>query len=195
MKSKENLIELAEKSILNSCFNKQGEWFNVQFDQIANSIQNVSKKLTNNNVINHDNLSLIVPKFQRICSAWTKDMQVKFVENLIKGCKTNITFYSIAEKGENFLENNMILDGQHRMMALLLFINNRLKIFGGLTFKDISNSPVFFRKTSALTFTVLTFDTELEAIQYYIDINENMTHSKKDIERAQRAADELLVTK
>jgi rubrerythrin len=37
---------------------------------------------------------------------------------------------------------------------------------------------------SKIAFTVFNFDTEADAIQFYLEMNENITHSPEDISKA-----------
>ncbi len=134
--------------------------------------------------INSDTLHTIVPNFQRECTHWTEAMQASFVENIIKGCHTEIFLYNVGEEECLAGFGNQVLDGQHRLMALLKFLDNKLPIFGGNLLSDLENEPIMWRGMSKIAFTVFNFDTEADAIQFYLEMNENITHSPEDISKA-----------
>ncbi|MEA2098921.1 MAG: DUF262 domain-containing protein [Campylobacterota bacterium] len=119
-----------------------------------------------------------IPEFQRDNKKWTKKMQVSFVENLILGCPTSILLYTTSKR--EFPEWQ-ILDGLQRLTAFNLFVNNKLKVFGEYFFKDISHE---LNDIPKLELKMYRFDTEKEAVEFYISMNENITHSKADIKKA-----------
>lgn len=119
-----------------------------------------------------------IPIFQRDNDKWTKPMQKKFIENIVIGCSTSISLYAISEKE---FPNWLILDGLQRLTAINLFINDELKIYNGLVYSDIKEQ---ISDGGVLEFKRYRFNTEIEAVEFYIAINENITHSKKDIQRA-----------
>jgi len=120
-----------------------------------------------------------IPEFQRSNDKWTKKMQVKFIENIITGCVTQISLYTTTNKE---FPNWLILDGLQRLTALNLFITNELKVFGDLTYDDVKAK--ISDETNPIEFKLYRFNNEIEAVEFYIAINENITHSKKDIQRA-----------
>lgn len=120
-----------------------------------------------------------IPEFQRSNDKWTKKMQVKFIENIITGCVTQISLYTTTNKD---FPNWLILDGLQRLTALNLFVTNELKVFGNLTYDDVKAN--INGETNPIEFKLYRFNNEIEAVEFYIAINENITHSKKDIQRA-----------
>lgn len=119
-----------------------------------------------------------IPVFQRDNDKWNKSMQRKFIENIVVGCPTSISLYTISE--EEF-PKWLILDGLQRLTAINLFIQDELKIFNGLVYSDIKAQV---SDEGILEFKRYRFNSEIEAVEFYIAINENITHSKKDIQRA-----------
>ena len=120
-----------------------------------------------------------IPEFQRSNDKWTKKMQIKFIENLITGCVTQISLYTTTDKE---FPKWFILDGLQRLTAINLFITNQLKVFGNLTYDDVKAN--INGETNPIEFKLYRFNNEIEAVEFYIAINENITHSKKDIQRA-----------
>lgn len=120
-----------------------------------------------------------VPEFQRANDKWNKKMQVKFIENLVLGFTSQISLYTVSK---NEFPKWLILDGFQRLTAVNLFIYHELKIFNGLTYDDVKAK--IDGGVNQLQFRLYRFDSEIEAVEFYISINENITHSKKDIQRA-----------
>lgn len=179
-------IEEVHKAIKQSAFAKQGYTVNVPLHYLKSSLTEYTAERNQNRVdnINSDTLHSIVPNFQRECTHWTEAMQASFVENIIKGCHTEILLYNVGEEECLAGFGNKVLDGQHRLMALLNFLDNKLPIFGGNLLSDLENEPIMWRGMSKIAFTVFNFDTEADAIQFYLEMNENITHSPEDISKA-----------
>lgn len=120
-----------------------------------------------------------VPVFQRANDKWTKKMQIKFIENLVLGLTSQISLYTVSK---NEFPKWLILDGFQRLTAVNLFIYHKLEIFNGLTYDDIKAN--IDGGVNQLQFRLYRFNNEIEAVEFYIAMNENITHSKKDIQRA-----------
>lgn len=122
-----------------------------------------------------------VPNFQRDNDKWNSDMKSSFIQNLLMGCKTDLFLYEVGDKG---MVDCKILDGLQRITAIYGFLNNEVLAFGK-TFDELKASHVLIGfRDAVFNLHVFRFDSEREAIQYYIDINENITHSQEDIARA-----------
>lgn len=122
-----------------------------------------------------------VPNFQRDNDKWNSDMKSSFIQNILMGCKTDLFLYEVGDKG---MIDCKILDGLQRITAIYDFLNNDVLAFGKYydELKTI-HALIGFRDV-VFNLHVFNFDSEREAIQYYIDINENITHSQEDIARA-----------
>ena len=122
-----------------------------------------------------------IPKFQRDNDKWTIEMQSSFIENIIMGCKSELLFYEIGDKG---YIDCMILDGLQRITAIYKFIIGDLLAFGK-NINELKDEKILFRtRDGHLNLNIFTFKSEREAVEYYISINENITHSSDDIKRA-----------
>ena len=126
-----------------------------------------------------------IPKFQRENTKWSKKMQISFVENLILGCKSSLLLYTTSKR--EFPEWK-ILDGLQRITAINLFITNKMKVYKEFKYDDIKH---ILDDCNLLEFKLYRFDSEQEAVQFYISMNENITHSKKDIQKAKDYLAEL----
>lgn len=129
-----------------------------------------------------------VPEFQRDNNKWSRDMQVSFVHNLINGCKTTITLFEITDYPEYC--NCQILDGLQRITAIMAFIKGNFKIMG-YSFNEMVDNKLLMIVKPKFILDILTFDTIANAIKFYIDMNENITHSKDDIDKAKYVLEQL----
>lgn len=122
-----------------------------------------------------------VPDFQRDNNKWTCAMQESFIENLLKGCATEIMLFEI---GDTALCDCKILDGLQRVTAIYLFQTGKIKAFGK-TFDELIDHRII-RRDPYITTKIHQFSTEQEAVKFYIEINENITHSADDILKAKQ---------
>lgn len=135
-----------------------------------------------------------VPEFQRENDKWTSEMQSLFISNILQGCKASpIMLYTVdsRDKGKSFCK---VLDGLQRITAIIRFFTdpdfevsvgkdeNKITLTCGELF-DNERFKIHLRGLSQ-DIRVYDFKTEIEAVEHYIAINENMTHSSKDIEKA-----------
>lgn len=132
-----------------------------------------------------------VPAFQRDNDKWSESMQVKFVENLLMGCKTTLMMYEIADKGDHGrLCDCYILDGLQRITAIDRFVKGEITAFGE-SYSKLRTERVINNLRCRLKINVYTFGSEKEAIEFYISMNENITHSSSDIDKAKRILSEV----
>lgn len=124
-------------------------------------------------------LPAIVPAFQRDNDKWSRERQQLFVQNLICGVKTTITLYSVNDSVDHWL-----LDGLQRMTAIAMFLDNQFPIFDDIWFDDVKAGRFF----GMIPLDMLSYDFESHeaACSHYIAINEGITHSPDDIDRARR---------
>lgn len=123
-----------------------------------------------------------VPPFQRDNDKWTESMQVSFIENLLMGYRTFLMFYEVGDKG---MINCKLLDGLQRLTALYRFMTGEITAFGR-TFDELWDAKVIYPNFTTISLRVYNFSSEHEAVQFYIKINENITHSRADIARAKK---------
>lgn len=124
----------------------------------------------------------ITPVFQRANNQWTHEMQVSFVENVLSGMRTTIFLFGINYNTTD-VSTCELLDGLQRMTALSLFLDGKLRVFGEYSVKEY---PLALLKRNHLNVRVYDFATLQEAVQFYIDMNRNITHSPTDIEKAEK---------
>lgn len=125
-----------------------------------------------------------VPEFQRDNNKWSESMQIKFVENIIMGCKSTIMLYEVPPKGDlSSYCDCMILDGLQRITAIHRFIRGEIKAFEH-TFLELLELRVLTNVRCRIKVNIYTFATEREVIEFYIAMNESITHSSEDIDKA-----------
>lgn len=179
------LLEIISKA-RNSSFSRYGSTINIPIESIIKSIENYTNsdkfatyyeekgiKISTS----FEFLNNAIPAFQRSNNKWTKTMQSKFVENLLYGVKTSILLFKIKEDTDY-----KIIDGLQRTTAILDFLDGKFKIFKKYSIEELRNCIDGF--DSKLTITLYSFDTWEEVGKFYIDMNENITHSKVDIQKA-----------
>ena len=165
--------------IRNSPFNRIRYRVTIQLKRAINSIMNYTHM--DGSDIDMERIFEAIPKFQRDNDKWTTKMQQGFIENIIMGFKTDILLFEVGDKG---YIDCMILDGLQRITAIYKFLNNDLLVFGKTLDELMDGGILRGFNDGYINLNIFTFDTEAEAVQYYIDINENITHSNDDIIRA-----------
>jgi len=171
----ENMIQL-------SAFNKNKYEVNIPVRRFISSIMeyiNDEAEPTFDNI-----LQLGVPVFQRNNDKWSLDMQIKFVENVIKGFVPKIQLFILEEEyRKKNLVGCQILDGLQRTTALAKFINGDFEIFDGIHYDDISGN-ILRGLSKTVVLEVFIFDNTDDVIDFYVEMNENITHSAEDIDKA-----------
>ena len=121
------------------------------------------------------------PLFQRSNSSWSEGMQVAFCRNVLLGMKSEFLLYDIeGEEG-----NSKILDGLQRLTAWVSFLSGDLKVWGYTCDELVGlRHPALLGMRGNLSIKLYTFSNTNEAIDFYIQMNENITHSPEDIQKA-----------
>lgn len=129
-----------------------------------------------------------VPDFQRSNDKWSVEMQQGFVKNVIKGFNTVVMLYEIKEDIEKYSEYSdcKIMDGLQRITAIHDFMKGKFKVMG-LSYKELIDANIISFTSAPVRVTIYSFQNESEAIEFYIEMNENITHSPEDIKKAKAA--------
>lgn len=132
-----------------------------------------------------------VPEFQRENNKWTEAMQSSFVWNVLKGYKKDpLCLYNVVADGKRSdYSNCWLLDGLQRTTALVAFLSNDLVVnteFGSFTCKELVDAAEIGRLPISLNvgIRIFTFNSHQEACRHYIEMNEGITHSPEDIQKA-----------
>ncbi|MDK9789868.1 DUF262 domain-containing protein [Vibrio sp. D431a] len=191
-------MALLSKSISKSAFKKNHGLCNVPLDGLLSSYLHKVDKPKQKELDDFSAVSGVscikkaseiilnaIPAFQRENDKWSIKKQQMFILNVLLGYKPEITFFRVGELG-----SYKILDGLQRTTALLkLFsdadflipIDHDLSSFVSLK-EVVADLPLM--RTSGILFKTYTFQTELEAVDFYLSINRDFSHSEADIARA-----------
>lgn len=183
---KEYAIEELEKSISNSAFNKTFYNTNIPLKNFIKSLFPYTHLIEPENVKELKSIFNCVPEFQRENNKWNEEMQIKFIENIIMGFKPVLMFYQISNSSQyNPNVPAKIIDGLQRLTAIYRFFNGEIKAFG-YSIDDLIKNKIISNMRQQIILNIYCFNNEKEAIKFYIEMNENITHSKEDIEKAKK---------
>lgn len=178
------------QNILSECrksnFNFPAERTNIDLNSRDKFIKSLNlwcdyKNHENDNTIStEDFFKKIIPEFQRDNNKWNDKMKISFVENLLKGCDTYISLYKVS--GHTYSNDDcLVLDGFQRLSAIFDFLDNNIKVFG-LNYDELVDAlPIF---NTRLFLKIYTFDNIENVGRFYVEMNENITHSSEDILKA-----------
>ena len=121
-------------------------------------------------------LNKATPLFQRANNKWTEEMQISFIQNLLKGYATTILFFRIGDS------DIQLIDGLQRTTAIFKFLKGDFKVFNDFDILSLKKDIKKFRHRIGIK--IYTFKDIKEAVEFYIEMNENITHSKEDILKA-----------
>lgn len=132
-------------------------------------------------------VEMMTPLFQRDNGKWSVDKKIKFAEAVLSGLRSKIIMFSL---NRDSMTDCMILDGLQRCTAWADFIEGKFPVWGDVYFEDIKKSNKIFMNVR-LSMLVYEFKNERAAVKFYIDMNEGVTHSPEDIEKARKYLDTL----
>lgn len=179
----DNKILALAKECRSSSFSRSNYQVNIDLQHFIGSMllhtyyDKVELGRSNHDVSSKEWSERVTPEFQRKNNKWTKKMKIKFIENLLKGAKTELMFFRMKEHADA-----QIIDGLQRTTAILDFLDGKFKAFG-FSCKEFGGRLGAFADHN-LIIKIYTFDTWEEVGNFYIDMNENITHSKADIQKA-----------
>ena len=165
--------------IKKSAFNKQKYVVNIPVRRLIPGVMlymNENVEPTSKNLFD-----IGVPEFQRSNDKWSRNMQISFVENVIKGYNSKIQLYTL---NQSVLVDCKILDGLQRTTSLTKFIDGEFNIFNDeVSFNDIKDNILRGLNVN-IGLEIFSFKDQNEAIDFYVEMNENITHSAEDINKA-----------
>lgn len=159
-----------------SAYNKTSNIYNIDLHSFKHMLLHYGKSPTEEQI--EFNIERFIPDFQRSNKKWNKTMQESFIINLLSGIKTKISLFSTNELHYNC----KILDGLQRTTTIVNFIDNKFPILEDIFYEDLLAR--YTKSIKGLSIEVLEFKNIVEVIDAYIQLNENITHSKKDILKA-----------
>ena len=123
----------------------------------------------------------LYPDFQR-GHVWTPQQQTEFVEYILRGGKTSELLFNTKGNYASTSEDFVCVDGLQRLTALLLFLEDKLPVFGH-TRSQIEGIELLLREIY-LTFRINELLTRRAVIQWYLEINAGGTpHTREEIDR------------
>lgn len=127
------------------------------------------------------------PDFQRE-HVWTLEQQIAYIEYALKGGKSGRELYFNCVGWQGKYDGEfVIVDGKQRLHAVMQFLDNKVPVFGGYYFKDISGH---LPTTAEFIFCVNDLPTRKEVLQWYLEMNTGGTpHSKEEIEKVKLMLD------
>jgi hypothetical protein len=127
-------------------------------------------------------LSALIPAFYCRRTPWSEDRKSSFMENLFADAAIpEIKVYAVEADGDAS-DHIFILDGFERLKSLTDFKNNRIKIFGDITYDDVKAPRI--NRLGRVRLAFHQFANHVEACRYYININRHITHSEHDLQPA-----------
>ena len=125
----------------------------------------------------------MVPHFQRDNQKWSDLMKASFIENLLRGCRSDVMLYTTKDRyAEHGYASLQILDGLQRLSAMCDFIGGKISAFG-YSSNELTQAKVLSMST-IFGICIYIFKNDIEAAIHYIQMNKNITHSEGDIEKA-----------
>lgn len=193
-------IEKMIQKTAKSCFNLPAHSVDLPLGDFPMSLLRYLNRLqyraieSKNEPLNIEQVSALiferVPEFQRQNDKWTPLMQARFIKNIINGFKGSPLMLYTIEKGD--MGDCFILDGLQRITAILCFFGLSNMVIDTIDDDDITNTDIIDSRHFIgrlihmnIPIKVFTFDNHIEAAAFYIQINEGITHSEEDINRAQ----------
>jgi len=192
-----NIIKLAIEKCKNNAFNKPSYQVDLPMDDLIEYFLRFLNRDKMLEIGKEQAPSAYVyavfertPPFQRNNDKWTSVMQSSFVRNVLLGIKPPpLIFYSLSDTKSDCY----ILDGLQRITALTRFFTDAdMEIpFDNnvvLTAKEILENDTFQRMLWNLTMPlrIYQFNSEREAVEHYIEMNDQITHSQDDILKAKK---------
>ncbi|WP_310412530.1 DUF262 domain-containing protein [Chamaesiphon sp. OTE_8_metabat_110] len=124
----------------------------------------------------------LCPDFQR-GHVWTVEQQIAFVEYILRGGKTSELLFNTKGNYANTSEDFVCVDGLQRLTALLLFLEDKLPVFGGYTRSQIEGIDILLRDLH-LSFRINELLTRKAVLQWYLELNAGGTpHTDSEIDR------------
>lgn len=180
-----------------SAFNRNYYQVDVPFSEFIRGVlryldQNAANQLDLGEISVQEAAALVmnsVPSFQRDNDKWTPLMQSQYVRNVLRGMRGSpIMLYRFGNKQ---IEPCKVIDGLQRITAILRFFTDDempIESISGEVFTaaQIRNSEAFhgYLWNVSVPLRIYSFGNEVEAVDFYIEMNEGITHAESDIKKA-----------
>ena len=177
---KKSIEELVTES-KESSFNMHSYDVSIRFENFISNMMLYTNydKFENNEILTPSEwLNGATPGFQRDNDKWDEDMQIRFIENILNGCDTQIKLFRFDE-----YDDAMIIDGLQRSTAICEFFNGNIKPFR-YSYSELKDKLHNFG--AKIQIKIYNFSSWEKVGKFYIDMNDRITHSQKDIDKAKK---------
>ena len=175
-----NSLEKLKSKNKQSAFNRQGYRVSCELGHMYRNLRFYSEDNTER-TCDSELIKAMTPKFQRDNDKWKLERKIKFVENILAGYPTDIILFTV---GNDIMSDCEIIDGQQRLTALDGWFKDEFPVHGDIYYSSLKHLKRAPFVDSRVSFVIHNFNSMADAVNFYIDINEGITHSQDDIERA-----------
>ena len=182
-------LESLKDNIRNSPFNLKNYEISLSLFEFQSKIMYWGEKLgtrREDKSTTQEVLDRMVPKFQRENDKWSIEMQISFVENVILGTSSTLILAYTTNGDKNRIgikRDCILLDGLQRFTAISAWLDGEFPIFNDVYASEELIDKVEFM-VDGLKIRIYMFNDEKEMVEFYIKMNENITHSSEDIKKA-----------
>ncbi len=178
----DGIIEKLRSKTRLSAFNRQGYRVSFEVGGFHRALRFYSESVTGG-VPDCDLIKAMTPELQRSNDKWSKERKIKFVENILSGYPSDIILFTVDN---DLMDDCGIMDGQQRLTAIQDWFDGRLAVYGDIYYSEMPHMRRAPFIDCRLSLVVHNFSSLNDAVQFYIDINEGITHSSDDIDRAKK---------
>lgn len=125
------------------------------------------------------------PDFQR-AHVWNHQQRISYVEFRLRGGLTGRDVYLNHPGWQSTFKGDFVLvDGKQRLMAVTMFLNNVLPIFGGYFYKDFEDE--LHSLEPDFVFHVNDLKTRYEVLTWYLEFNTGgVVHTEVELNRVRQ---------
>ena len=125
------------------------------------------------------------PIYQR-GHVWTSEQRTRYVEHILRGGQSGRDIYCNCVNWPGTGEPYEIVDGKQRVTTALMFIDNKVSVFGGKFHRD------FTGKLSAnFIWHINDLPNQKAVMQWYLEMNAGMTaHTDEELDRVRKLLEE-----
>lgn len=129
------------------------------------------------------------PDFQR-GHVWTPEQRVSYVESFVREMAPRTILFNCpgwtedSKGGDIPAHAFQCIDGLQRLTTMRMFMAGELKVFGGMTIKDLEGTPFDMARSKTLQVAVYEFKWRHDLLDFYLLLNSGGTaHSKSELDR------------
>lgn len=124
------------------------------------------------------------PDFQR-SHVWTEDQRVRYIEYLMQGGQTPPIYFNHEGWMKSFQGDMVIVDGKQRLTSLLLFLDNKLRVFHSM---DPSGEGFLAEHFDYIPYTIKIgindLPTRSQVLEWYLQMNSGLiAHTTDELDK------------